>query len=84
MFNTVGATTGLLIIVGFALLNSIGFAAGYPTSNSVFADEYSKAFAKKMNLSVIDADVSAAPLNILLNLASAIGLIGAGALISVF
>ncbi len=51
-------------------------------SQSIFADEYNKAYSKTMNLTVINADVSAAPLKILNNLANALGLIFGGALIS--
>lgn len=44
-------------------------------SQSIFADEYNKAYSKTMNLTVINADISAAPLKILNNLANALGLI---------
>lgn len=64
------------------MMNSTGYAAGYPMSQSIFADEYNKAYASAMHLSVINADVSAAPLKILNNLANALGLIFGGALIS--
>jgi hypothetical protein len=64
------------------LMNSTGYAAGYPMSQSIFADEYSKAFAKENNTTVINADVAAAPLKILNNFANAVGLIFGGALIT--
>jgi len=57
------------------LLNSSGYAAGYPMSQSRFADEYTRSFARENNTTVINADVAAAPLKILNNFANAIGLI---------
>lgn len=57
------------------MLNSTGYAAGYPMSQSIFADEYNRAYSKTMSTNVINADTSAAPLKILNNLANAIGLI---------
>lgn len=57
------------------LLNSAGYAAGFPMSQSIFADEYARAFSQKNHLSVINADVAAAPLKILNNFANAVGLI---------
>jgi MFS family permease len=73
---------GLCMLVGFGMLNSTGYAAGYPMSQSIFADEYNKSYARITESNVINADVSAAPLKILNNFANAIGLIFWGALIS--
>jgi hypothetical protein len=73
---------GLLIVVSFGIINSTGYAASYPMSQSIFADEYNKAYAKTAESNVINADVSAAPLKILNNFANAVGLIFWGALIS--
>lgn len=73
---------GLLIVVGLGIINSTGYAASYPMSQSIFADEYNKAYAKTAQSNVINADVSAAPLKILNNFANAVGLIFGGALIS--
>ena len=80
--GAIGGAIGIAMIVTFGMMNSTGYAAGYPMSQSIFADEYNKAYSKAMNLSVINADVSAAPLKILNNLANALGLIFGGALIS--
>jgi hypothetical protein len=66
------------------LSNSTGYAAGYPMSQSIFADEYNRAFARENNTTVINADVAAAPLKILNNFANAVGLIFGGALITFF
>jgi hypothetical protein len=70
-----------LIVVGFGIINSTGYAASYPMSQSIFADEYNKAYARAES-NVINADVSAAPMKILNNFANAVGLIFGGALIS--
>lgn len=51
-------------------------------SQSIFADEYNKAFSRVTGSNVVNADASAAPLKILNNFANAIGLIFGGALIS--
>lgn len=66
------------------LLNSAGYAAGYPMSQAIFADEYSQAYAKANNTTIINADAAAAPLKILNNFANSIGLIFGGALITFF
>jgi hypothetical protein len=44
-------------------------------SQSIFADEYSRAYAKANNTTIINADAAAAPLKILNNFANSIGLI---------
>ncbi|MEI6711866.1 MAG: hypothetical protein WCK88_06960 [bacterium] len=67
--------SGLVLVVLMGLLNSSGYAAGYPMSQSVFIDEYNQAYAKANNTSIINADASAAPLQILNNFANAVGLI---------
>lgn len=73
---------GLVIVVGLGMLNSTGYAASYPMSQSIFADEYNKSYARVTESNIINADVSAAPLKILNNFANAVGLIFGGALIS--
>lgn len=73
---------GLFIVVALGIINSTGYAASYPMSQSIFADEYNKAYARTAESNVINADVSAAPLKILNNFANAVGLIFGGALIS--
>lgn len=66
---------GLFLVVALGMLNSTGYAAGYPMSQSIFADEYNKSYARVTESNIINADVSAAPLKILNNFANAIGLI---------
>lgn len=78
----IGETMGLIAIVFFGIMNSTGYAAGYPMSQSIFADEYNRAYAKSSQTNIINADTSAAPLKILNNLANALGLIFWGTLIS--
>jgi len=73
---------GLIIVLGLGMLNSTGYAAGYPMSQSIFADEYNKAYARVTESNIINADVSAAPMKIVNNFANAVGLIFWGALIS--
>lgn len=73
---------GLLAVMVFGMINSTGYAASYPMSQSIFADEYNKSYARTAESNVINADVSAAPLKILNNFANAVGLIFGGALIS--
>ncbi len=80
--GNIGWALGIAAIVIFGMLNSTGYAAGYPMSQSIFADEYNRAYSKTMSTNVINADTSAAPLKILNNLANAIGLIFWGLLIS--
>lgn len=70
------------MVVIFGMINSTGYAAGYPMSQAIFADEYNKSYARVTESNIINADVSAAPLKILNNFANAVGLIFGGALIS--
>ncbi len=76
--------SGLVLVVWMGLINSSWYAAGYPMSQSIFIDEYNQAYANANNTSVINADASAAPLQILNNFANAVGLIFAWALITFF
>jgi MFS family permease len=75
IFGRMENLLGLALVVCMGLLNSAGYAAGYPMSQSIFADEYTRSFAKENNTTVINADISAAPLKILNNFANAVGLI---------
>ncbi len=58
---------GLAGVILMGLGNSTGYAAGYPISQSIFADAYNTAFAQKNNTHIINADAAAAPLKILNN-----------------
>jgi hypothetical protein len=83
LFGRMDNLLWLVLVVCMWLLNSTGYAAGYPMSQSIFADEYNRSFAKENNTTVINAD-AAAPLKILNNFANAVGLIFWGALITFF
>lgn len=74
--------TGLIFVMIFGMMNSTGYAASYPISQSIFAEEYNVAYSKWSGSNVINADVSAAPLKIINNFANAIGLIFWWALIT--
>lgn len=74
----------LVLVVAMWLLNSTGYAAWYPMSQSIFAEAYSTSFARENNTTIVNADVAAAPLKILNNFANALGLIFGGALITFF
>ena len=76
--------SGLILVFCMGLINSTGYAAGYPMSQSIFADEYNQAYARANSTTIINADSAAAPLKILNNFANAVGLIFAGALITFF
>lgn len=84
IFGNMENLLGLILVVCMGLLNSTGYAAGYPMSQSIFADEYSKAYARANNTTIINADTAAAPLKILNNFGNAVGLIFGGALITFF
>lgn len=82
LFGRMENLAGLMLVVCMGLLNSAWYAAGYPMSQAIFADEYSRAYAKANNTTVINADAAAAPLKILNNFANAVGLIFWWALIT--
>lgn len=84
IFGNMEGFLGLLLVVSMGLLNSTWYAAGYPMSQSIFADEYSRAYAQANNTTIINADAAAAPLKILNNFANAVGLIFGWALITFF
>ncbi len=84
IFGAMGGLVGLILVVLLGMTNSTGYAASYPMSQSIFADEYNKSFARVTGSNIINADASAAPLKILNNFANAVGLIFWGALISAF
>ncbi len=63
-----------IIIMIFALMNSIGYAAWMSLGQISFLDAYNKEYAKYMNLQEIDANASAWPMKILQNFANVIGL----------
>jgi len=60
----------VVILMSFALINSIWYACCMSLSQSVFLDTYNKAYAEQKNLKEIDANASAAPIKIVQNFAN--------------
>ncbi|MFA5917910.1 MAG: MFS transporter [Candidatus Gracilibacteria bacterium] len=72
----------VLLILGLAIINSIGYAACMTLSQAGFLEFYNKAFASYNNLKEIDANASAAPLKLLQNLANVLGLFFGGIILT--
>lgn len=64
----------ILLLMWFAIVNSIWYAACMTLAQAWFLESYNEAFAKFNNLSEIDANASAAPLKIVWNFANVIWL----------
>ncbi len=64
------SNSSVLIIMVFAVINSIWYASCMSLSQAVFLDQYNKSYANFNNLKEIDANASAAPMKILQNLAN--------------
>lgn len=64
----------VILLMSFALINSVWYAACMSISCSLFLDSYNKAFAVTHNLKEIDANASSAPYKIIQNLANVIWL----------
>ena len=64
----------LLLIMAFAIINSVWYAACMTLSQAWFLESYNKAFANYNKLKEIDANASAAPLKIIQNLANVVWL----------
>ncbi|MDD2486823.1 MAG: MFS transporter [Candidatus Gracilibacteria bacterium] len=77
-FNT------FIMVLILGVLNSLGYAAAMPLSQSEFSDEYNQVYAEKNKLSEIDSNASSAPLKMVLNLANVVGLVVGGALVTIF
>ena len=75
-------TAAMFITLG--LVNSVGYAAGMGISQGAFLDAYNSFYAKKLALSEIDSNASAAPMKIVQNLANVIGLCVGGLLLALF
>ena len=58
--------------MGLALMNSIGYSICMSVSVATFLEAYNTIYARKKNLTEIDANASAAPLKILQNFANVI------------
>lgn len=73
-----------LIVMGLALLNSTGYAICMSLSVATFLESYNRAYADNLKLDEVDANVSAAPIKILQNLANVIGLTLGGLILGIF
>jgi hypothetical protein len=63
-----------MIILGFALINSLWYACGMSTWQNQFLDTYNRIYAKHEKLNEINSNASSGPIKILQNLANVIGL----------
>jgi Major Facilitator Superfamily len=64
-----------VIIIVFALINSLWYACGMSLGQNGFLETYNKVYAEYMWLKEIDSNASAWPMKILQNLANVIGLV---------
>lgn len=62
------------IVMGLALINSVGYAICMGLSAATFLESYNASYAELKGLKQIDANASAAPMKILQNLANVVGL----------
>lgn len=72
-----------LILIGLALINSLGYACGMALGQNGFLDAYNSIYAETMNLTEIDPNASAGPMKILQNAANVIGLVLGGFILQV-
>ncbi len=64
-----------LVILGFAMINSIGYACGMSLGQNGFLENYNKIYASSSGLTEIDANAAAWPMKILQNIANVIWLV---------
>lgn len=79
-----GSEGNIFLVVGCALMNSVGYAICMSISVATFLESYNKAYAERKQLKEIDANASAAPMKILQNLANVVGLFLGGMIVSFF
>ena len=75
LYNEDYTGSGMILFIGLALINSMGYACGMALGQNQFLDAYNKIYAKTLNLKEIDANAAAGPMKILQNAANVIGLI---------
>lgn len=63
------------LIVGIALINSLGYACGMSTGQNQFLDIYNKIYAEHENLKEINTNASSWPMKVTQNLANVIWLV---------
>ena len=64
-----------LVILGLALVNSLGYACGMSTGQNQFLDVYNRIYAEHEGLTEINANASSGPMKVIQNLANVIGLV---------
>lgn len=69
-----GGDKNIYVVMGAALVNSVGYAICMSLSVATFLESYNVSYAEKKSLKQIDANASAAPMKILQNLANVVGL----------
>ncbi|NDK08960.1 hypothetical protein EOM39_07025 [Candidatus Gracilibacteria bacterium] len=84
LMGVFAGSENILLLMGLALINSVGYAACMSLSQAGFLESYNEAFAKYNKLSEIDANASAAPLKIVGNFANVIGLFFGGIILALF
>lgn len=70
-----------VVLIGLAIINSVGYACGMALWQNQFLDNYNKIYAKTMWLDEIDSNASAGPMKILQNAANVIWLVLGGILL---
>lgn len=76
------SSVSAVMILGVALINSLGYACGMAIGQNTFLDMYNKIYAEHENLKEIDANASAGPMKVVQNLANVVGLVLGGVLIA--
>jgi hypothetical protein len=76
-----GSAPNPVLLIGVALINSLGYACGMSTGQNQFLDVYNRIYAKHENLLEINANASSGPMKVVQNLANVIGLIFGGILV---
>jgi hypothetical protein len=62
------------LILGLALINSLGYACGMSTGQNKFLDTYNRIYAQHEGLTEINANASSGPMKVIQNLANVFGL----------
>lgn len=70
-----GSTPSPTLILGIALINSVGYACGMSTGQNQFLEIYNRVYAKHLNLKEIDSNASSWPIKVVQNMANVIGLV---------
>jgi hypothetical protein len=63
------------MIIGVALINSLGYACGMSTGQNQFLDIYNRIYADHEKLTEVNANASSGPMKVIQNMANVIGLV---------